>query len=289
MQGKRGRRGRAALGAIAALLVFASGAQSAAAAAPQISGVRATAVTGEAATLKATIDPKGKNTTYRIEYGTGDCETTSCTIAGQGPIPGASSPLVKEAFLEGLSPLTLYHYRVVATNNEGEAKSGDHIFITRSATFEGLPDSRAYEQASPTDKNGDDAMGIVPTVKATASGGGITFASAFGIPGGKGAQALPTYLASRGSASWSTQGLLPPPSAGERGQVIGWSPGLHRSLLQHLPPQRPEETALIVQSTDGGAPRNDHPLRARARQPSSSSPAKARTARWSSSNPRVRN
>jgi hypothetical protein len=255
MQGQRGGRGRAALCAMGALFVFAIGAQGAAAAAPQISKVGVSAVTASSATLKAEIDPKGKNTTYRIEYGTEDCETSAtCTIAGQGPIPGGSSPLVKEALLEGLSPAALYHFRVVATNNEGEAKSGDRVFATRSASFSGLPDGRAYEQASPVDKNGNDAMGAVPTVKATLSGGGITFASAFGIPGGKGAQALPSYLASRGSANWSTQGLLPPPSVGERAQVIGWSPDYTEVFSNVFRLKAQRESALVVQSTAGGEP-----------------------------------
>src|SRR4051812_3839691 len=68
----------------------------------------------------------------------------------------------------------------------------------KAAASPGLSDGRAYEQATPTDKDGNDAIGSLPTVKAAASGGGITFASTFGIPGGKGAQDFPTYLASRG-------------------------------------------------------------------------------------------
>jgi hypothetical protein len=63
-----------------------------------------------------------------------------------------------------------------------------------AATFTGLPGGRAYEQASPAGKNGNDAMGDVPTIKATFSGDGITFTSTFGVPGGKGAQEFPTYL-----------------------------------------------------------------------------------------------
>src|SRR6187399_1791718 len=255
MRGQRGRRGRAGMGAIAALSIFAIGAQGAAAAAPHVGEVEASAVTGTTATLKAEIDPQGKNTTYRFEYGPEDCETTAtCTIAGQGSIPGTSSPVVREAFLEGLSPATLYHYRLIATNSEGEAESGDRVLATRSETFEGLPDARAYEQASPADKNGNDAMGDVPTVKATASGGGITFASTFGIPGGKGAQEFPTYLASRGSADWSTQGLLPPPSVGERAQVVGWSPDYAEVFSNVFRLNAQKESALVVQSTSGGAP-----------------------------------
>jgi virginiamycin B lyase len=254
IRGQTGRFDRATLCAIAALLVFAVLAQSAYAAAPQLSKVSASAVIETAATLKAEIDPKGKNTAYRIEYGQEDCETSgTCVITGQGNISGASSPTVRETLLEGLSPATLYHYRVIATNNEGEAKSGDRIFASLSPTFKGLPDTRAYEQASPVDKNGNDAMGDLATVKATASGGDITFASTFGIPGGKGAQSFPSYLASRGSTNWSTQGLLPPPSVGDRAVVIGWSPDYDEVFSNDFRLGAQKETALFAQSTVPGA------------------------------------
>jgi hypothetical protein len=255
MQGQRGIIGRATFCTIGALLVFALAAQSASALAPTLSKVGASAVTETTANLQVEIDPKGKNTTYKIEYGPENCETSgTCTVVGQGNIAGGSSPVTRQALLEGLSPATLYHWRVVATNNEGEAKSGDRIIATRSGIFKGLPDNRAYEQASPTNKNGNDAMGDLATVKATASGGGITFSSAFGIPGGKGAESLPGYLASRGSSNWTTQGLLPPPSVGDRAVVIGWSPDYTEVFSNAFRLDAQREAALFVQSTAGGPP-----------------------------------
>jgi hypothetical protein len=255
MQGARGRRRQIAIGALAALFVFGLLAQSAAAATPpQISKVAAFAVTGTSATLKAQIDPQGATTTYRFEYGPEDCATSTCTVAAAGSIP-SGSPATKEASLEGLAPATLYHYRVVAKHGATEeVSSGDRVFATRSATFSGLPDGRAYEQASPIDKDGGDVLGDLPEVKAALDGGRVTFQSTFGIPGGKGAQEFPTFLASRGSSNWSSQGLLPPISAGERAQVIGWSPDFTEVFSKATRLGDPRTTALIVQSTDGGAP-----------------------------------
>ena len=97
-------------------------------------------------------------------------------------------------------------------------------------------------------------LGDVPTIKATAGGGGITFESTFGFPGGKGAQEFPTYLASRGQGNWSTQGLLPPFSAGERAQVVGWSPDYTEVFSVATRLGDPRASALIVQSTAGGEP-----------------------------------
>ncbi len=178
----------------------------------------------------------------------------TCATVAEGSIP-SGSPVVEEVPLEGLSPATLYHYRVLAENGDGKSDSGDRVLATHSPTvFSGLPDGRAYEQASPVDKNGADALGDVPTIKATASGGGITFESTFGFPGGKGAQEFPTYLASRGQGSWSTQGLLPPFSAGERAQVVGWSPDYTEVFSVATRLGDPRASALIVQSTAGGEP-----------------------------------
>jgi hypothetical protein len=248
-----------------ALFVFGLCAQGASAEPAQISKVGAFAVTANSASLKAEINPQGKNTQFRFEYGTEDCATSVCSVALSGSIPSGSSPVPKEASLEGLSPATLYHFRVIAKHTaEADVSSGDRTFATRTETFLGLPDGRAYEQASPVDKNGNDVLGDVPTIKATAAGGGITFASTFGVPGGKGAQEFPTYLGSRGAGIWSTQGLLPPPSTGERAQVVGWSPDYTEVFSNVSRLESQKLSALIVQSTRGGEPVEITPYVAKA-------------------------
>ena len=80
---------------------------------------------------------KGLATTYRFEFGAEDCATSTCIVVGQGSVPSGSAK-VKEASVEGLSPLTLYHFRVVVKHSgEGELSSGDRIFATRSADSSG--------------------------------------------------------------------------------------------------------------------------------------------------------
>jgi hypothetical protein len=145
---------------------------------PLITQVVAMAVSQSAATLKARIDPAEKVTSFSFEYGLEDCETSSCAKVAEGSV---SVPTTEEVTLEGLSPGTLYHYRVTAENSKGKASSGDRVFATRSGIFSGLPDNRAYEQASPTDKDGGDLQGYIPLIKAAESGGGITFESTFGV------------------------------------------------------------------------------------------------------------
>ena len=99
-------------------------------------------------------------------------------------------------------------------------------------------------------------MGSVPLVKAASDGNGISFGATFGIPGGVGAQELPTYLAKRSGepGSWSTQGLLPPALLGERAQVMGWLPDYSKTFTKVSRLGTPQVTALLEQSTDGGEP-----------------------------------
>lgn len=253
MQGRRGRCTRAAICAGAVLCVLLIAVGNATAAIPQLSKVSVSAVTSTSAVLEAKVNPQGQETTYRFEYGPEDCAKSTCTTV-QGSAGAGSSPVRVSAPLEELPPATLYHYRVEVENSEGKAEGDDRIFATYSAPLIGLPDQRAYEQASPTNKDGNDALGDLSIVKASASGNGITFGSTFGIPGGKGAQALPSYLASRGTENWSTQGLLPPPSVGERAVVIGATPDYTEIFSEATKLGSTRFTALIGQSSAGGAP-----------------------------------
>ena len=161
--------------------------------------------------------------------------------------------------VEGLEPSTIYHFLVEATNPEGTVKGADHAIATFGEPSGGLPDGRVYEQASPVNKDGSDAIGKIGLVKAANNGNGITFNSTFGIPGGKGAQTLPTYLASRGAgqAGWSTQGLLPPAALegkdlADIAQVQGWSPDFTEIFSNATVLGDSRVKALISQSPAGG-------------------------------------
>ena len=72
-------------------------------------------------------------------------------------------------------------------------------------------------------------------------------APTFGIPGGKGAQALPLPRLSlrEGEVGWATQGLLPPPSVGERAQVKGWLPDFSKTSSKRPRLGNPRLKALM--------------------------------------------
>ena len=263
-----GKAATAAICAFSALGFFAAGAQ---AAAPAIERTHVTHVTATSAVLEAKINPNGAATEYHFEYGTAPCPSASCLsvpvpdgkIPPEGsPDPPGTSPVEVKAPVEGLQPSTVYHYRVVA-KNPAIAEGPDRLFATYGQTFEGLPDGRAYEQASPVDKNGGDAQGQEAIVKASPNGDGIVFGSNFGIPGGKGVGGLPTYLATRGASNWSTVGLLPPPSVGEQSQRDRPLAGLLAYLLPGRPASDPPSGSpgrAVGQRRPG---HRDRPLRGR--------------------------
>jgi hypothetical protein len=226
------------------------------AAAPVLKKVGVSEVGTTTAVFTAEINPEGAGTHYRFEYGTASCSGSCASVpVGEGEVPAGSSPKPVEAPVSGLNPLTIYHYRLIAGN--GTVTTGaDHIFATYGPSLEGLPDGRAYEQSSPVNKDGGDAVGQRSVVKATEDGNGISFGSTFGMPGGKGAQGLPSFLATRaeGEAGWSTQGLLPPISVGQRVRVIGWTPDYSQIYSLATKLGNPRTQALVAQSSSGGEP-----------------------------------
>jgi len=92
-------------------------------------------------TLAAELNPEGHETEYRFEYGTSESygqSTPAETLVGEGFDPEAV-----EAQLEGLTPNTTYHFRLVATDHgnpgcaetseECEVQGEDTTFTTPTA------------------------------------------------------------------------------------------------------------------------------------------------------------
>jgi hypothetical protein len=86
-------------------------------------------VTQTTAVLTGTLDPEGLATSYRFEYGTSagyGSSWPSITIpAGDG---SAGQGVAIE--VPGLEPATTYHYRLVATNEDGTMYGSDRSFTT---------------------------------------------------------------------------------------------------------------------------------------------------------------
>ncbi|HZE14982.1 MAG TPA: hypothetical protein VE197_04330, partial [Mycobacterium sp.] len=210
---------------------------------PLVNDEKASKVTESSAALEASINPEGSTTTYYFEYiseeawlENGESFTGEHPAAREPASPSsigaATAPLSVGVAVEGLKPFTAYRFRIVAENEVepvfGERDEADeevpHVFTTypgaqvdtncpnqslRSGASALLPDCRAYEQATPVDKNGGSIQGKAPIARASITGGAISFESPAGIPDGTGAQEFPTYIGKRGVSGWSTVGLLP--------------------------------------------------------------------------------
>src|SRR6478735_3322537 len=73
----------------------------------------ASAITRSTATLNGTVDPNGSSVRWYFEYGT----TTAYGLTSGGEDAGDGDGEVPVAAgLQGLSPGTTYHYRLIATN-----------------------------------------------------------------------------------------------------------------------------------------------------------------------------
>ena len=196
----------------------------------------------------------------------------------------ATGPQPFAAHLEGLSPQTVYRFRIEAENTKGESATGpERVFATyglaptfgpcpneifRSGEFSPLdhpasllPDCRAYEQATPVEKDGNDAYGAPGFIRAASGGGGITFMTSSGVPGGEGAQAIPPYLALRdaGESGWTTGGLFPPGATGNRASLLGWTADFSRSYAEATQLGQVPEAALFLRRGNTGPPQQITP------------------------------
>ena len=211
-----------------ALCLLASAASVASAAAPTIVKTGVSKVTTESALLQAEINPGGKGTLYRFEYGLEDCELHpgACTSvpAPEGELEGLSSPQPVSFPINGLTPGTTYHLRVVASNGDGEKHSPDRTFSTYVPALDGLPDGRAYEQSSPVKKNAADARGMVAWAKASSRGDRVAFLSTSGIPGGEGAQEVPSLPRQPRRIELVHAGPAATATFGDEAYVRGWLP-----------------------------------------------------------------
>jgi hypothetical protein len=109
----------------------------------------ATEVGSRSAVLQGIVNPEGKSTTYRFEYGTTTAYGTFTPAASAGK--DKAQVLVSYA-LAGLAPSTTYHVRLVAGSTEGVTRGGDVAFTTSAEAT--VPGTQSPEATSPTSDPG---------------------------------------------------------------------------------------------------------------------------------------
>jgi hypothetical protein len=86
----------------------------------------ASGISVNGATISGTIDPEGKETAYRFEYGT----STAYGTQAFGTVLPEQGVQTVTLSLQGLEAGTTYHYRLVVENPGGEAVGQDATFTT---------------------------------------------------------------------------------------------------------------------------------------------------------------
>ena len=183
-------------------------------ASPLVETAGAPVRTTTTAQLNGRVTPNNSATTYRFEYGTDETygQSTPSMPAGSGEL----TELVAEE-VEGLSPDTTYHYRLVAENGVGSPAMGADMTVTTRASnqlpnqsdeFPGPPGSdRAWEQVSIADSSGNPVSfgeGFSDDGNRAAYGifGGTPISSTGSI--------LSLYFAQRTPSGWQTSLITPP-------------------------------------------------------------------------------
>lgn len=203
---------------------------------PIIRDTFAQGITTDQATLHAVVNPEGKSTVYRFEYGTeGPCSANPCAAT---PVPDAlvasdsADHQVSDA-IAGLQPGIVYHFRVVATNADATNAGPDLSFRTfahipertdcanqaiREAQGSAyLASCRAYEQVTPPDKNFADADNVILSGKErlranfSPDGDNVTFCSValFGDPAGQMSGLCAPYILRRTAGAWQATNPFP--------------------------------------------------------------------------------
>jgi sugar lactone lactonase YvrE len=221
-------------------------------------------VTSTEATLQTQINPLGHDTTYFFQYGTESCKANpaGCTSVPTPPGAdiGAGEADVPESLrIQGLTPHTTYHYRVLAINSLGTSEGAERTFTTQQpSTAFALLDGRAWEMVSPPDKHG-------APVEALTREGGLILASedsnaltyvARGViteeAQGNRSLDMQQVLSTRSAGGWGSQDIATPSSeatgatVGEPQEYQFFTPDLSLALLEPhgaKPPLAPEASS----------------------------------------------
>ena len=94
---------------------------------PIVTTGAATATGPAAATVAGTVNPAGTTATWIVEYGP---TTEYGSATAPADIGSGTADVPVEAALTGLTPATVYHYRVVGTNGGGTVAGADATFTT---------------------------------------------------------------------------------------------------------------------------------------------------------------
>jgi trimeric autotransporter adhesin len=169
--------------------------------APTVVTGSAAAVTADAAVIGGTVTPNGAHTSYSFEYGTSASYGSQTQAAN---VRGDAGPKAVFARLKGLTPGTLYHFRLDATNSVGTTDGADQTFTTVSLP---VPSVSTGSALSVTERSATLSGTVDP------NGAETTYSFQYGATPSYGSQ-TPTRHAGSGTVSVSVSAPLGGLSAG---------------------------------------------------------------------------
>ncbi len=242
---------------------------------PSISEASITNVASESATLHATVNPGGLETTYAFQYAPAGSTEFKPVLEpkghGTGTLPEGTSGVPLEVHLqEGLSASTTYEFRLVATHTGKEEATSEPVWFRTqnpSGSFAML-DARAWEMVSPADKHGaaisPNFISTGEMTQAAAAGGAFTYlADAPTEAQPAGYTVTLQVMSKRGPQGWESQDIATPhatpPGASVPSGYVAFDEGLSSSILQPegafepaLSPQATEQTPFMRDNETGG-------------------------------------
>lgn len=215
---------------------------------PVIEEETASGVEGTSVTLAAQVDPRGAATTVHFEWGTDSAYGNRVPEGGELSVGSGSGSASASTLLDGLSEGTTYHFRAVATSARGTSYGPDQTFTTASsrscpnATIRAeqispalpdgaveLPECMALEMVTPPRKFNQDAY----KPGFSFDGNRIKFQSDAALADApKLGGLLEHYVATRGSAGWTTTATATPPQYSV-GSVVNATPCSYSQDLSH--------------------------------------------------------
>ena len=188
---------------------------------PTVTTQPADDVTPSHAVLPGLVNPNNSPSTYYFEYGPTTAYGTSVPATQDADAGAANVVSAVVRRIDGLTPDTVYHFRLVAQNQAGTTNGADQTFTTGTpppastprAGIPGsgfLPDERGWEKVSPAQKNGADTMADSQRTRIAADGNAANFASLAGFGDAVGTGIATDYESVRHPDGWSTHAIMPP-------------------------------------------------------------------------------
>ncbi len=241
-------RHRLAIAGLTCAAWAGAGGVAVAASSPSVATGKADAITQTTASLHGAVNPNGSSTTYYFQWGLTNSYGAAHPADSAGS--GTSSVSVFQA-ASHLSPGTIYHYRLVATNQFGTTVGADRVFKTAGSPPPGVSTGQAVDIST----GGANLTGTV-----NPSGQATTWYFEWGASTKYGQQTAPQTVAASSSGQAvvaSLQGLLAPGTIYHY-RLVATHPGFHASvgndaMFMTYPSPRPQ--SLVFAST---RPRHAH-------------------------------